>query len=279
MKTRIVIAIGLVLCMGGCSVKFAYNNVDRFVRWQVNDYADLDREQRKILDAGVEEVWVWHRRSHLPVYADYLEAFAVRSSDEVTPEMLAGLVEQFLTWGLEVQARSMPTAVAVIRSLTDEQVAALPEKLTDSNNDLLDGEQDNTLEESQANWAREVIDQLEQFTGKLQSAQKDYVVRQSTRYQPERVLWVEYRERWQKQLMLELRARAEPEFAQRFTELVNSREDFYSQEYTNVSDANQELGASVAAYVLSNLTDRQAQRFKDRLLQLSKDFRELSTQS
>ena len=278
MKLKLMVVVCLVGLVSGCSVKFAYNNVDRFVRWQVSDYADLDREQRKILDAGVREVWVWHRKTHLPLYADYLEEFAVRASDEVTPDMLSGLIDQFLVWGTEVQDRSLPTAVAVISSLTDEQVAGLPEKLTESNDELLEGEREGSVEDFQANWAEEVIDQLEQFTGKLQRPQKQYVVRQSSRYQPERALWVEYRERWQKQLMIELETREAPDFAQRFGELVNSRESYYSAEYVQVSTANQVLGADVAAHVLSNLNEKQAERFQNRLLQLSKDFKELSVQ-
>jgi len=29
-----------------CSLKMAYNNMDRLVRWQMSDYLDLDAQQR-----------------------------------------------------------------------------------------------------------------------------------------------------------------------------------------------------------------------------------------
>ena len=269
----------VALLLSGCSIKLAYNNLDRFVRWQVADFVDLDKEQRALLDQEVKKVWQWHRRSHLPLYADYLETFADQASDEVTPALLENLFDQFFDWGMQVQERSMPTAIAIMRSLSDEQVAGLPDKLAESNDELLEPEAEGELADFQERWADEVVDGLEQFAGRLQKSQKDYVALQSRRYQPERALWVEYRVRWQAALMQQLQQRDSEAFGEQFTKLVRERESYYSPEFVQVSAANQALGVDVASYVLSNLTPRQSERFRDRLLELSEDFRELSQRS
>ena len=278
MKIKLIAVLALILFASGCSVKMAYNNLDRFVRWGVNDFVDLDKEQRAYLDREVKKVWLWHRRTHLPLYANYLETFADRASDEVSPELLQEMFDRFFAWGMQVQERSMPTAIHILKNLTDEQVAGLPEKLAESNADLLEPEQEGELADFQQHWADEVIDGLQQFAGRLQARQKDYVARQSRLYQPERALWVEYRQRWQAELMQELARRQEDAFAERFTRLVKERESYYSEEFAEISAANEALGVEVASHVLSNLNDKQSQRFRNRLLELSEDFRELSEQ-
>ena len=78
--------------------------------------------------------------------------------------------------------------------------------------------------------------------------------------------------------MQELAKRQEDDFAARFTRLVQERESYYSAEFKTVSAANEALGVDVAAYVFSNLSERQSERFRNRLLDLSEDFRELSRQ-
>ena len=129
MIKKILSTVVVSLLLSGCSVKLMYNNMDRFVRWQVSDFVDLDRSQRQYLDENVKLVLQWHRTTHLPMYADALDKFALQSADQMSVELLAGLFDQFYTWGLEVEQQAMPVAIHVIKSLSDEQVAKLPEKM------------------------------------------------------------------------------------------------------------------------------------------------------
>ena len=88
-RGRLVKALVLgavVLVTGGCSIKLAYNNVDRLVRWGVSDYVDLDRQQKAALTEGINRIHRWHRYNHLPLYADYMTELAVVLSDGVTPQ-------------------------------------------------------------------------------------------------------------------------------------------------------------------------------------------------
>lgn len=277
---KLVLALLMLGVLSGCSIKFAYNNLDRLIRWQISDYVDLNREQKAFLVAEVERVLLWHRKNHLPLYAEYLNQLPTQLSDGVTPDMLQSLFDQFFTWGEEVQAQALPVAIDMMVSLTDEQVAELPERLEKSNIEIEEPEKDVAIDRVQQVWADEFIDSLQRLVGRLDREQKQYVQLRATAYQPERLLWAEYRRRWQADLVKSLDKRADREaFARQFTALVDARESYYSKAFKAVFDANQVLSKEIAAHVLSDLTPRQSERFAEFFQELADDLSELANQA
>ena len=269
----------LVLLVGGCSVKFAYNNADRLLRWQVSEYIDLDREQKAVLSARIDEFMTWHRRTQLPEYADQMYLWSQQLTDQVTPEQIAGIFEQMLQWGERMEDRGLPIAVEIMAGLSDDQVAELGPRLELSNAQIAEPEFGLSEEEAQKSWAREFEDAMERFTGRLDIRQRDYIQRKAAGYQPERVLWAEYRRRWQADLLSLLDQRQSDQFAAAFSELSRAREDYYGEKSTRVSEENIALSREVAAYVLSNLSQRQSDRLQDSLTKLGDDFAELAATS
>ena len=269
----------LALLVGGCSVKFAYNNADRLLRWQVSEYIDLDREQKAVLSARLDEFMTWHRRTQLPEYADQMYLWSQQLTDQVTPEQIAGIFEQMLLWGERMEDRGLPIAAEIMAGLSDDQVAELGPRLELSNAQIAEPEFGLSEEEAQQSWAREFEDAMERFTGRLDIRQRDYIQRKAAGYQPERVLWAEYRRRWQADLLSLLDQRHNDQFAAAFSELSRAREAYYGDKYTRVSEENIELSREVAAYVLSNLSQRQSDRLQDSLTKLGDDFAELAATS
>ncbi len=275
---RITALVLCACCLSACSLKMMYNNADRFVRWQVNDYVELNAEQKKFLNTQIKDVLDWHRNQHLPLYSEYFLTLSQQVTDEVSPERVKDIIDQFILWGEEIELRSMPAAIGMLASLTDEQIAALPERLAEDNRKFAEDEMDKPLGDIQSQWAGDFTDALERFTGRLDRGQRDYIVKQADGYQPERVLWIEYRQRWQKDLLKLLEKRREQQFAEEFRKLVGARESYYGSEFTRVSKDNQKLGVNMAAHVLSNLTPKQSQRFSDTLREWGEDFAELAAQ-
>lgn len=278
--TSVALLLGVLVVCSGCSVKFAYNNVDRLVRWQVSDYFDLDVDQKAYLQAQVQELLAWHRVNHLPQYARYLETLAVQLSDGATQTQIAGVFAQFLVWGYEIEDRALPAAAHILASLSDEQVAALPARLEKSNIEFSEDELDASETQIQAEWADDFEDVMERFTGRLDRKQRAYIERRASAYVPERVLWAEYRRRWQADMLALLEQRRHTEgFAAEFRALTKAREDYYGEEYTRISEQNIQLSREIAAHVLSNLSDKQSARFAESLQELAEDFEELAAQA
>jgi len=109
MRISSIRRLGLLICLltaaSGCSIKLAYNNLDRLVLWQVGDYVRLDREQKAYLRQEVDTLLYWHRRNHLPLYADYMRTLAVTLTDAPQVSHIDAMFEQFLAWGEEVEQR------------------------------------------------------------------------------------------------------------------------------------------------------------------------------
>lgn len=274
----VVAALTGLICLTGCSVKFAYNNVDRLLRWQVSDYVNLNSEQKDRLVEDIDELMAWHRAQHLPQYVLFAHGIAQTWSDGVTEQQIADMFEHILVWGNEIQERGEPIATALLVSLSDAQVAALPAKLERSNIEIEEDEIDTSLVDIQEHWAEEFADGLERFTGRLAKDQKSYITRRAVAYQPEAHLWMQYRRRWQADLLVLLEKRNDTGFAQKFDALVAARDTYYGETFVRVSGENITLARQMAAHLLSNMSAKQSQRFVEALTDLAEDFAELAEQ-
>ncbi|NKC01132.1 MAG: hypothetical protein GKR90_21915 [Pseudomonadales bacterium] len=283
-KTRFLSQIGIVLVIGlvlsGCSIKLAYNNVDRLVKWGVSDYVDLNREQKQVLNREIERVHYWHRINHLPLYADFTKGLAVTLTDSVSVDEMQTVFDHISGWVDEMEGEITPVVIDMMVSLTDEQVAALPEKLEKSNVETAEPEDGVDLADAQSLWAEDVQDGLRQFVGRLNKEQKAYIDRRALGYEPERLLWADYRRRFQAAMMALLETRSDrAKFEIGYRDLIAKRESFYGPELDRIFKANQRLNLEVVVQLLSMLTDRQSARFAAELTELSEDFAELAAEA
>lgn len=280
MRMKYLLALALVVFSGGCSIKFAYNNLDRLVRWQVSDYVDLNAEQRQLLKRELATLVSWHRRNHLPQYADFAEVMAVRLVDAPSAETFETMFVQIFAWADEVEAQAMPLVVQMMASLTDSQIAELRPRLAESNVELAEPEADLSLEEARERWAEEMIDGLRTFTGRLNREQRAYVHRRAATYRPQLQLWSGYRVRFQEALLTLLERRSdEAAFAREYAALIADRERFYGESLTAAFEHNRVLATDIAAHIFSGLSDRQVRHLVERLSGLGEDLRELSVQT
>lgn len=271
----LIVVIGLAL--SGCSIKMAYNNLDRLVRWRVSDYVDLHRAQKEVLQRELSTIHAWHRVNHLPQYAELVGEMAKQLPDGVSVTRVADMFEQLEFWADEVEQKFTPLVIEIIVSLSDEQVIDLKAKLEDSNDELAQRKSKKTLRETQLLWAEEFVDRLKNFTGKLDKSQQVYLERRSLEYLPERALWAEYRSRFQADLLALIEQRQEhANFDAAYRALVASRKGYYGAELASVFANNQRLNQAAAAYILSSLSDQQSARFVQALRDLGEDFTELS---
>ena len=278
MKRTIAGALAVLLLLGGCAVQLAYDNVDRLARWFVGDYIALSETQRFRFDQGVVDVWDWHRDAHLARYADFLEALRTSLADGTDVAEIDAIVNTVIGWAEEIEARSLPTAIELLSSLSDAQVTELRRRLAAGNGELAEEEMGESIEDSQRRWQREMTSRMSRFTGRLTSAQEDYLAAQSVRYLPERALWAEYRGRWQADLLRLLDDRADAErFEAAFRVLAARREDYYGSELTQIWEHNRALSSEVTAWLLNDLTATQRRRMDERLSDLVLELRELAS--
>ncbi len=275
-----LLPLAMLFLLGGCSIKMLYNNADRFARWAANDYIRMNDDQEAYFTSEVRAIHYWHRTQELPRYADFLETLPGKVDAGMKEEDAREIFDTLYGWWDAVERKAMPMVTELLLSLSDEQVARLPERLEKDNRELSEDEAGKPLAEIQKGWTKQVADVMSRFTGRLSKPQKDYLAAQSVRYIPQFELWAEYRQRWQADLLRLLHEqRGDPQaFADAFAKIAQDREAYYGEELAAVFDANEALAAEVVAWMLSHLTDRQRERFAERTGELATAFRELAAQ-
>ncbi len=277
MGARLLLLVLMLILGSGCSVKFAYNNLDRFVRWGVSDYVDLTPEQRRLFDAEFAKLHDWHRRTQLPLYVDFLQGFPGTIADGTDSAELEAMEQQVRAWADAVVEKGLPLTADILRSLSDDQMAVLPERLEASNVEIADPEPPGDLESARAFWADELTDTFRRFAGRMTPAQRDYVALRSVEYIPERQLWADYRRRWQADLLALLAERDQrSRFDERFFTMARHRERYYGEELSAVFAHNEALSRDVARWLLNHLTVSQRLRLEERMLELAEDLRDLA---
>ena len=279
----------LLIALSGCSIKLAYNNADRLIRWGIDDYVDLTREQRAFLNPELKRLLYWHRTTQLPRYATTLRTLqadidrAVGSDGVALSEDFGAFIETALSWGELVQEKAQRAGSQVLISLTQRQIDALPRRLAADNKDLAKDERGKSLEASQKRWAKEVRKGLQRFTGRLTDQQRSYLARQAEYYEPERELWVAYRQRWQEDVLALLTLWRDREIdaqtlVQRFRALADARESYYG-DFGPVFERNEVLSRDTLAGLLVRMNPAQRKRFARGLQSIAQDLDELVAQA
>ena len=74
----------LTLLAAGCTMSFTYNHLDWLIPWYVDDYVDLSRQQRQLLQGQLGPVLQWHREEELERYLELLDQIEADLAGEVT---------------------------------------------------------------------------------------------------------------------------------------------------------------------------------------------------
>ena len=268
----------ILLLGSGCSVKMLYNNADRFARWAVNDYIDMTDAQEEYFDAEIDVLHYWHRTVELPLYADYLASLPKSLNGDVEQDDIQEIFDNFYSWWDVFEAKASPMVIEMMLSLSDDQLARLPERLSKDNEDFDEDEDERPIDEVQAEWAKGYADTMSRFSGRLNKEQNADLAAESVRYVPQFGLWADYRRRWQTDLLMLLNDKRDDAeiFAESYLALIARREDYYGEELTAVFAVNEVLAREVTAWMFNNLTPKQRDRFDTRVMEMVTVFRELS---
>ncbi len=265
-----------LLVFGGCSVKFAYNNADRLVRWSVSDYVDLSKAQRTYFDAELANFLYWHRATQLPLYAGGIQDLNNAIKTGISVAQAQSSYREFERWALAAQDRMLPLATQVLLSMTPEQRQEFPGRFAKANQEWVEEEWGKSREEAQAQWLQGFADGFKRFIGRLTKEQLTYLAQRVTAYEPEAELWLAYRQRWQEQLLQLLNNQLDAEQFQRdFVALAKNREQYYG-DYAAVYAANQALAEDIVLWLLTNLSSGQLTKLDKRMTALQRDFHELA---
>ena len=150
----------------------AYDHLDFLARRYVAGFVDLRPAQQQAFDAAFERLWRWHRSSELPRYATALREFAATAPNTQTPEQIDRPLQALDQFGEALSQHLLGEMAPLLIQLDDQQVAQILKEV----DRRIDKSAQRAAKLDDEKWRRrqadETADQLEKYTGPLQTPQR-----------------------------------------------------------------------------------------------------------
>lgn len=262
------------LLLGACSrLDLGYRNLDWLIAWSIDDYLDLDRQQKAWLKPRLREHLDWHCSTQLPAYS----AWVARSEALVAQPRLHA--QQFqITFGELRQAvdsivtEITPSSIELLRGLSTQQVAGFDQALAEENARLRRDYLQPPLEQQISQRSERMVEHLEHWFGRLSPTQQARVERWARQLGKQNRLWLENRAHWQAEFRALLDARHDADFAARLQRLLQQRSDAWTPAYREQFERSQAALAELFADLFNSTDARQRQHVLKRLGQLREDL-------
>ncbi|MBW8888499.1 MAG: hypothetical protein JF616_12150 [Fibrobacteres bacterium] len=279
LRIRSLAAAFAAIALSGCNkIGLLYDYADKLVRYKVEDDFDLDKAQRVRLKTDVEGYFQWHRKSLLPAYADFLSYIVDSARVDLRPDEIDSGYQRYLVLYRRTMEPVAEKSAALLLSLSPDQVDGWIERQRKKNRKLhkdFSGSQPERLEHR----AKKIIDELEDWTGRLSKEQKEKIRILNGSVPWNGILWLDLREKVQERVA-EMAKRKAPADSLRayLAEYYLGDENLKSEEFrARYREFEQRLKTFIFA-IRNLLTEEQRARFLQQVEKLAQDFRARSQQ-
>ncbi|SDJ85949.1 hypothetical protein SAMN05216212_0977 [Microbulbifer yueqingensis] len=273
-----LLLLALVLLLPGCSsIQFAYNQLDRWMRWQIDDYVDFTDQQEQQLRRALTQFHAWHRRTQLPEYADYFENLAARiESRQLGPGDLPAVEQQATAYWETSSAKLYDLLLPLTATLQREQVQELAYNLREKREESLEKWR-KSPEKVQKRRLKRIRKQSERWLGSLSDTQEQLIAAwvEQVAYNP--LLRDQQRRKWQASF-IDLLWRRPGNWLARLRDLIDNPEQLWSAEYRLIQQERERRARELAEQIFATITDEQRQHLTRTLREYAADFRALSAQ-
>ena len=275
---RLVAWCLLLLTLTGCSAtQFIYNRVDILVRWYLDDYVSLDRDQRAQFDERLDAFLEWHRREELPEYVVLLDDALTILDDGVPLGATRDMADRIERAAIRFQDPFLELLLSTGEDLRPEQraefIANMMAKQEEFEADRLARSDDEYREDLEKRFDK----QLSRYMGRLTTAQTERIeagVGDMTRLDR---FWLEDRRVWIEALSTILLT-TESNWPEQVRALIAGREDALLPAYREGIDHNGEVILQLSRNVLVSRTEKQDRKLRGKLLALRDDLAALASQ-
>ncbi len=265
-----------VAILSGCSAtQFIYNRVDILIRWYLDDYVSLDRDQQARFTTRLDALLEWHRLEELPVYVVLLDDALVILDNGVSLDATRAMAARIESAAIRLQDRFFELLLSTGEDLTPAQRAGFIETLwakqEEFEADRLARDDAEYRDDLEARFDK----QLRRYLGPLTDEQKSRLrqgVAAMTRLDH---YWLQDRRVWISALS-EILLSDEPNWVEPVRALIASRDEALLPEYRDGIDHNGEVILQLSRDVLLLRSDKQDKKLRARLTALRDDLAALS---
>ncbi|MCF1485871.1 DUF6279 family lipoprotein [Mitsuaria sp. RG] len=273
----LLLVIGFALALVACSrIDLAYRNLDRLVPWSLDDYLDMNREQKQLLDERLREQLAWHCKTQLPGYLDWLDRVRLMvAEDAVTDQALEQRTLEARQAIGRVATAITPSATELLRGMSDTQVAEMRQAFRADIDKRRKTYDETPLPKQIEQRAARMQKRLEPWLGELSAQQRLRVMSWSQALGDQNRQSIANRAHWQQQLVLAMDQRATPGFEPRLAQLLQRKESLWTAEYRQAYENSEQQARSLLVDLMKQSSLAQKQFLQQRLGKVRADFSEL----
>lgn len=266
--------LSLGVLVGACSkAGLAYRNLDWVISWRVNQYLDLDSQQKTWFKPKLQEHLAWHCRTELPRYVDWLQRTEqlVQAPEPDARQVEAQMIEAEQAFNAIVQ-QTNPTTVALLADLRPEQVERLYARMEKDNREDRQKLLEPPLETQISERAERLEKRLKPWFGSLNETQRARVAQWASERRDQNRLWLENRARWQGEFRRVLDDRDAEDFTQRMSHVLENRRGGHDQQTTQAYEQSRQAMAALLSDLLAAADHRQRDQVNQRLTSIRADL-------
>ena len=265
-----------VVILSACSAtQFIYNRVDILIRWYLDDYVALDRDQQARFTTRLDALLEWHRLEELPLYVALLDDALVILDNGVSLDATRAMAARIESAAIRLQDRFLELLLSTGEDLTPAQRAGFIETLLAKQDefeaDRLARDDAEYRDDLEARFDK----QLRRYLGPLTAEQKSRLrqgVAAMTRLDH---YWLQDRRVWISALS-EILLSDEPNWVDPVRALIAGRDEALLPDYREGIDHNGEVILQLSRDVLLLRSDKQDKKLRARLTALRDDLVALS---
>ncbi|QHA81550.1 hypothetical protein E3Z27_07555 [Pseudomonas mediterranea] len=275
--TRTVTFIALLLLLTACSrIGLAYRNLDLIIPWTLNDYLEINGEQKDWFNERLKEHLSWHCTTQLPGYLDWLDRLKIMvQNDQVTDEALQQRTREAKAAIAETAREITPSAIELLQGLNDEQVADMDAAFIKDQRKRQQEYLKPSLQQQIQERSERMEKRLNDWLGPLNIAQRQRVVAWSTALADQNQQWIANRAHWQNQFSAAVAQRHDPDFPKRIEQLLVNRESLWTPAYREAYNNTEAQARSLLIDLMADSTPPQRERLLKKIDGVKKDFTDL----
>ncbi|WP_434577937.1 hypothetical protein J3P95_07895 [Pseudomonas sp. Z5-35] len=275
--TRTAMFIAMLLVLTACSrVGLAYRNLDLIIPWTLNDYLEINGEQKDWFDDRLKEHLSWHCSTQLPGYLDWLDRLKTMvQTNQVTDEALQQRTREAKAAIAETAREITPSAIKLLQGLSDDQVADMDAAFVKDQRKRQREYLKPTLQQQIKERAERMEKRLNDWIGPLNDAQRQRVQAWSTALGDQNQQWIANRAHWQNQFSQAVAQRHSPDFPKRIEQLLVNRESLWTPAYREAYNKTEAQARNLLVDLMGDSTAEQRERLLQKIDGVKRDFSDL----
>ncbi|MGF1800870.1 DUF6279 family lipoprotein [Vibrio gigantis] len=250
----------------GCGTKFAYNNISWFAVSYIEDFVSLSNSQESELEARLDSLQVWHKKSQLPLYISQLEVIQSITRADMDSAFIVDQSEQIKNHIHAIVNKFAPDVYALSMQLSPKQDSEFLKNFREKQQDYYEERLSLNDEDSRERYRNRIEERLERWLGSVSKEQKQIIFTWSQEWVNTNDSWRQYQNNTYQDLTTLMGKKSDLHIAQPIImNLLLNNEAYYPDELESKLNKNMQTSAKFLVDIAATSSDKQWSYFMNEL--------------